>query len=95
MPKCTCGAVAAGWEAALIKRMGNDVLGVQPQLDGANLDDVAGLAQFSSRKAPAVFRASDRRSLDGPTFLRSYAAPPSVGMRKTIGHFMELIWFDR
>jgi len=39
----TLGAVAAGWKAALIKRMGNDVLGVgpQPQIVGANLNDVA------------------------------------------------------
>jgi len=39
----TLGAVAAGWEAALIKRVGNDVLGVgpQPQITGDDLDDVA------------------------------------------------------
>jgi 2-haloacid dehalogenase len=39
----TLGAVAAGWEAALIKRVGNDVLGVgpQPTLVGKDLDDVA------------------------------------------------------
>jgi 2-haloacid dehalogenase len=39
----TLGAVAAGWGAALIKRVGNDVLGVgpQPQIVGADLDDVA------------------------------------------------------
>jgi 2-haloacid dehalogenase len=39
----TLGAVAAGWTASLIKRTGNDVLGVgpQPQIVGANLDDVA------------------------------------------------------
>ncbi len=39
----TLGAVAAGWEAALIKRVGNDVLAVgpQPQIIGADLDDVA------------------------------------------------------
>lgn len=39
----TLGAVAAGWEAALIKRVGNDVLGVgpQPQIVGTDLDDVA------------------------------------------------------
>jgi len=38
----TLGAVAAGWEAALIKRVGNDVLGVgpQPQIVGNDLDDV-------------------------------------------------------
>ena len=38
----TLGAVAAGWEAALIRRAGNDVLGVgpQPQIVGADLDDV-------------------------------------------------------
>ena len=38
----TLGAVAAGWEAALIKRAGNDVLGVgpQPQIVGGDLDDV-------------------------------------------------------
>lgn len=39
----TLGAVAAGWEGALIKRVGNDVLGVgpQPQFVGDDLDDVA------------------------------------------------------
>jgi 2-haloacid dehalogenase len=39
----TLGAVAAGWGAALIKRVGNDVLGVgpQPQIVGNNLNDVA------------------------------------------------------
>ena len=39
----TIGAVAAGWEAALIKRVGNDVLGVgpQPQIIGDDLNDVA------------------------------------------------------
>jgi 2-haloacid dehalogenase len=39
----TLGAVAAGWEAALIRRPGNDLLGVgpQPQIVGEDLDDVA------------------------------------------------------
>jgi 2-haloacid dehalogenase len=39
----TLGAVAAGWKAALIKRVGNDVLevGPQPHFIGADLDDVA------------------------------------------------------
>ena len=39
----TLGAVAAGWEAALIKRVGNDVLGVgpQPHFVGNDLNDVA------------------------------------------------------
>jgi 2-haloacid dehalogenase len=39
----TLGAVAAGWEAALIKRVGNDVLGVgpQPHIIGNDLSDVA------------------------------------------------------
>jgi 2-haloacid dehalogenase len=39
----TLGAVAAGWEAALIKRPGNDVLGIgpQPTIVGDTLDDVA------------------------------------------------------
>jgi 2-haloacid dehalogenase len=39
----TLGAVAAGWAAALIKRPGNDVLGVgpQPSIVGNNLNDVA------------------------------------------------------
>ena len=39
----TLGAVAAGWEAALIRRPGNDLLSVgpQPQIVGENLDDVA------------------------------------------------------
>ncbi len=37
------GAVAANWKAALIKRVGNDVLGVgpQPQIVGVDLNDVA------------------------------------------------------
>jgi 2-haloacid dehalogenase len=39
----TLGAVAAGWEAVMIRRAGNDVLGVgpQPQIVGNDLDDVA------------------------------------------------------
>lgn len=39
----TLGAVAAGWEAALIRRPGNDVLSVgpQPRIVGDDLDDVA------------------------------------------------------
>jgi 2-haloacid dehalogenase len=39
----TLGAIAAGWEASLIKRVGNDVLGVgsQPQIVGDDLTDVA------------------------------------------------------
>jgi 2-haloacid dehalogenase len=39
----TLGAVAAGWQGALIKRVGNDVLGVgpQPHIVGNDLDDVA------------------------------------------------------
>jgi 2-haloacid dehalogenase len=39
----TLGAVAAGWESALVKREGNDVLGVgpQPRIVGDSLNDVA------------------------------------------------------
>jgi 2-haloacid dehalogenase len=39
----TLGAVAAGWHAALIKRVGNDVLGVgpQPHIVGNNLNEAA------------------------------------------------------
>src|SRR5271169_1714118 len=39
----TLGAVAAGWEAGLIKRVGNDVLGVgpQPHIIGNDLTDIA------------------------------------------------------
>src|SRR5277367_6518385 len=39
----TLGAVAAGWEGALVRRAGNDVLGVgpQPHMIGADLDDIA------------------------------------------------------
>jgi 2-haloacid dehalogenase len=35
--------VAAGWQAALIRRPGNEVLGVgpQPQIVGNNLNEVA------------------------------------------------------
>jgi 2-haloacid dehalogenase len=49
----TLGAVAAGWEAALIKRVGNDVLGVgpQPQMVGNDLDDVSNrlIARYMGR----------------------------------------------
>ncbi len=49
----TLGAVAAGWKAALIKRVGNEVLGVGPQsqIVGANLDDVTDqlIAQHEER----------------------------------------------
>jgi 2-haloacid dehalogenase len=49
----TLGAVAAGWEAALIKRVGNDILGVGPQPDfvGHDLNDIADqlLARYKSR----------------------------------------------
>jgi len=39
----TLGAVAAGWQAALIKRAGNDILGVgpQPQIVGNDLNEIA------------------------------------------------------
>jgi 2-haloacid dehalogenase len=50
----TLGAVAAGWEAALIKRIGNDVLGVgpQPQVVGDDLNDVAEklIARYATRR---------------------------------------------
>ena len=53
----TLGAVAAGWKAALIKRVGNDVLGVgpQPQIVGADLDDVADqlIAQHQEKASAA------------------------------------------
>src|ERR1700733_13254289 len=48
----TLGAVAAGWEAALIKRVGNDVLevGPQPQIGGDDLN--ADADQLIARHAP-------------------------------------------
>ena len=50
----TLGAVAAGWQAALIKRVGNDVLdvGPQPQIVGNDLNDVAD--QLIARHKAAV-----------------------------------------
>src|SRR5579862_7592983 len=52
----TLGAVAAGWKAALIKRPGNDVLGVgpQPQIVGANLHDVADQLIAQYKEGPNV-----------------------------------------
>jgi len=52
----TLGAVAAGWKAALIKRIGNDVLGVgpQPQIIGASLDDVADQLIARHKEKPNV-----------------------------------------
>jgi 2-haloacid dehalogenase len=50
----TLGAVATGWEGALIKRVGNDVLGVgpQPHIVGNDLNDVADqlIARHSSER---------------------------------------------
>jgi hypothetical protein len=39
----TLGAAAAGWKAALIKQVGNDVLevGLKPRIVALNLNDVA------------------------------------------------------
>jgi len=52
----TLGAAAAGWEAALIRRPGNEVLGVgpQPHMVGDNLDDVANqlIARHISQRQP-------------------------------------------
>jgi len=53
----TLGAVAAGWEAALIRRAGNEVLSVgpQPHVVGNDLDDVAGqlIAWHVAKQRPA------------------------------------------
>jgi 2-haloacid dehalogenase len=66
----TLGAVAAGWEAALIKRAGNDLLGVgpQPQIVGNDLDDVADQLiarhkqrSLGARSAPACHYTQDRK----------------------------------
>jgi 2-haloacid dehalogenase len=50
----TLGAVAAGWDAALVKRAGNDVLaiGPQPHFVGDDLDDVADqlIARYKARR---------------------------------------------
>jgi 2-haloacid dehalogenase len=53
----TLGAVAAGWEAALIKRPWNDVLGVgpQPQIVGNDLNDVTD--QLIARHGAKTLRA--------------------------------------
>lgn len=53
----TLGAVAAGWEGTLIRRDGNDVLGVgpQPHIVGDDLDDVADqlIARHRAKQRPA------------------------------------------
>jgi 2-haloacid dehalogenase len=49
----TLGAVAAGWDAALVKRVGNDLLSVgpQPRIVGNDLNDIADqlIARHASR----------------------------------------------
>ena len=52
----TLGAVAAGWKAALIKRVGNDVLGVGPlpHILGNDLDDVADQLIAQNEERPNV-----------------------------------------
>lgn len=56
----TLGAVAAGWEGALIKRVGNDVLGVgpQPQIVGSDLNEVADRLIARHKGAGWVARAA-------------------------------------
>src|SRR5882757_1990173 len=68
----TLGAVAAGWEAALIKRVGNDVLGVgpQPQIVGDDLDDVAELKIFYREAGP----------VDAPALLLLHGFPSASHM---------------
>jgi 2-haloacid dehalogenase len=58
----TLGAVAAGWEAALISRVGNDLLGVgpQPQFVGRDLDEVADQLIAGHK------RVRNRRRVQGP-----------------------------
>jgi 2-haloacid dehalogenase len=60
-------SVAAGWEAALVKRVGNDVLGVgpQPQIVGNDLNDVADqlIARHKARGERHVRR--DRTTAQG------------------------------
>ncbi len=60
----TLGAVAAGWDAALIKRTGNDRLGVgpQPSITGPDLNDVAD--QLIARHVTGR-RLDTGKSLDG------------------------------
>jgi 2-haloacid dehalogenase len=57
-PWDTLGAVAAGWEAALIKRVGNDVLAVGPQplIVGDDLNDVAD--QLTARHSTKIKAAA-------------------------------------
>jgi 2-haloacid dehalogenase len=56
----TIGALGAGWHAALIKRRGNDLLGVgpQPDLTGRDLSDVAEqlIARYASQPAQKTSR---------------------------------------
>jgi hypothetical protein len=77
------GAVAVGWQAALIKRVGNNVLGVgpQPQIVGADLDDVADqLMSCSNRSLP-------NRSGHGPI-----ARPLIVGREPHSSEFNPVPW---
>jgi 2-haloacid dehalogenase len=66
----TLGAAAACWEAALIKRAGNDVLGAgpQPQIVGNDLNHVAdqSIARHQGAAAqPSITGAATSRVLDG------------------------------
>ena len=72
----TLGAVGAGWQAALIRRPGNDLLGVgpQPQFVGANLAEVAD--QLIARFA-AWFTPGGRRTGVRPEVLGEDPARPS------------------
>jgi hypothetical protein len=67
----TLGAVAAGWEAALIRRVGNDVLGVGPPSHRSS----KGLG----RCRESTHRPSTRYTLTGDCPANLYVDPLSVG----------------
>lgn len=71
----TLGAVAAGWEAVLIRRIGNDVLGVgpQPQIVG---DDLNERRQSAHRPTQGLGRSL--APTKGPSAVSRTAAPASI-----------------
>ena len=62
----TLGAVAAGWRAALIKRVGNDLLGVgpQPQIVGDDLNDVANHLIARQKRMDLIDQSSHTQSFE-------------------------------
>jgi hypothetical protein len=75
----TLGAVAAGWQAALIRRPGNDMLGVGPQ----PASKIGSSTQHRCRHADPISQARDANGLSLPLAFGMYTLLMGSGLSPT------------